>query len=73
VRLDVEAVCLSARKGELRILGKGWEGGKPRTVPVHPELRPVLQAWLDERSSWPGADTPALLLIGPHARRGRPG
>ena len=36
VRLDVDDVRLSARKGELRILGKGSDGGKLRTVPVHP-------------------------------------
>jgi site-specific recombinase XerD len=63
VRLDIDDVRLPARKGELRVLGKGADGGKPRTVPVHAELRPVLQAWLDERPSWPGAsDMPALLL-----------
>lgn len=63
VRLDVEDVRISARKGELRILGKGSDGGRPRTVPVHPGLRPALHAWLEERGSWPGAvDTPALLL-----------
>jgi site-specific recombinase XerD len=63
VRLDVDDVRLSARKGELRVLGKGSDGGKPRTVPVHTELRQVLQRWLDERRGWPGAgDTPALLL-----------
>jgi integrase/recombinase XerC len=63
VRLDVDDVRLSARKGELRVLGKGSDGGKPRTVPVHTALCPVVQAWLDERRSWSGAgDTPALLL-----------
>jgi hypothetical protein len=46
------------------MLGKGSDGGKPRTVPVHPELRPAHQARLaQERSSWPeAADTPALVL-----------
>jgi site-specific recombinase XerC len=43
VRLDVDDVRLSARKGELRVLGKGADGGKPRTVPVHAELRAALQ------------------------------
>jgi site-specific recombinase XerD len=63
VRLDVVDVRLSARRGELRVLGKGQDGGKPRTVPLHAELRTALQAWLEERSSWPAAgDTPALLL-----------
>jgi len=63
VALDVDDVRLSARRGELRVLGKGRDGGKQRTVPGHPELRPVLRAWLDARPVWPGAqDSPALLL-----------
>jgi site-specific recombinase XerD len=63
VRLEVDDVRLSARKGEIRVLGKGSDGGKPRTVPVHPELRPVLQAWLGQRSGWSAAtETPALVL-----------
>jgi site-specific recombinase XerD len=63
VRLDVDDVRLSARKGELRVLGKGSDGGKHRTLPVHAELCAALQAWLGERSSWPAAgDTAALLL-----------
>ena len=34
-----------------------------REVPVHPELRRDLGAWLDERADWPAALTnPALLL-----------
>ena len=53
VALDVDDVRLSARKGNLRVFGKG---GKPREVPVHPTLGGLLQAWLDERADWPGAD-----------------
>ena len=60
VALDVDDVRLSARKGTLRVRGKG---GKPRDLPVHAQLRAGLQAWLDERPGWPGAGTsPALLL-----------
>lgn len=59
VALDVDDVRLSARTGELVVFGKG---GKVRTVPLAPQLRPVLQAWLDERGSWPGAGTKALFL-----------
>ena len=63
VTLDVDDVGLSARHGEIRVLGKGRGGGKSRTVDVLPELRTVLRAWLDDRQRWPGADTsPALLL-----------
>ena len=59
VGLDVDDVRLSARKGILRILGKGE---KVREIPVHPDLRTALTDWLDERADWPGADTPALFL-----------
>jgi site-specific recombinase XerD len=60
VALDVDDVSLSARKGELRILGKGE---RAREVPLHPQLRTALAGWLEERPNWPGAEnTPALFL-----------
>jgi integrase/recombinase XerC len=59
VGLDVDDVRLSARKGILRILGKGE---KVREIPIHPDLRTALSGWIDERADWPGADTPALFL-----------
>jgi integrase/recombinase XerC len=60
VALDVDDVARSARKGVLRILGKGE---RVRQVPVHPQLHAVLNGWLAERVDWPGAsDTPALFL-----------
>ena len=49
--LDVADVRLSARKGELHLVGKGE---KSRTVPVHQKLREALAAWLAERPSKPG-------------------
>ena len=55
--LDVADVRLSARKGEIHLVGKGE---KSRTVPVHPVLREVLAAWLAERPAKPGADSAAL-------------
>jgi site-specific recombinase XerD len=55
--LDVAGVRLSARKGELHIVGKGE---KSRTVPVHQKLRGALATWLAERPSKPGADSAAL-------------
>jgi len=65
VALDTDDVRLSARKGNLRVRGKGTT---VRELPVHPQLRTDLQTWLDERPDWPGATTsPALLLN----RRGR--
>jgi len=65
VALDVDDVRLSARKGTLRVRGKG---GKPRDLPIRAQLRTDLQAWLGERPDSPGAGTsPALLLN----RRGR--
>ena len=55
--LDVADVRLSARKGELHLVGKGE---KSRTVPAHPKLREALAAWLAERPARPGAEMPAL-------------
>ena len=64
VGLDLDDVALSARKGTLRVRGKGRDGGKLRELPLtRPELRTALSAWLAERTRRPGADTtPALLL-----------
>jgi integrase/recombinase XerC len=60
VALDIDDIGISARKGTLRIYGKGE---RVREVPVHPQLRTTLAGWLDERPSWPGAgQTPALFL-----------
>ena len=59
VGLDVDDVQLSARKGILRILGKGE---KVREIPIHPDLRAALSDWIGERADWPGADTRALFL-----------
>ncbi|MER6511215.1 tyrosine-type recombinase/integrase [Nonomuraea sp. NPDC001636] len=53
VRLDVDDIQMSARKGRLRLYGKG---GKFREVDIHPKLRTELQLWLDERPNWPHAD-----------------
>lgn len=61
--LDVADVRLSARKGELHLVGKGE---KSRDVPVHARLREALAAWLAERPSRPGADSAALFT----SRRG---
>ena len=60
VALDIDDVARSARKGVLRILGKGE---RVRQVPIHPQLHAALNDWLAERADWPGAnDTPALFL-----------
>jgi integrase/recombinase XerD len=55
--LDVADVRLSARKGEIHLVGKGE---KSRIVPVHPKLRQALAAWLAERPAHRGADPAAL-------------
>ncbi len=52
VALDTGDVRLSARKGNLRVRGKGTT---VRDLPIHPQLRTDLQTWLDERPGWPGA------------------
>ena len=60
VALDVDDVARSARKGVLRIYGKGE---RVRKVPIHPQLHTALTGWLTERADWPGAnDSPALFL-----------
>jgi site-specific recombinase XerD len=59
--LDVTDVRLSARKGELHLVGKGE---KSRIVPVHPKLREALAAWLKDRPSRRGAESGALFLSG---------
>ncbi|MGH3195548.1 MAG: tyrosine-type recombinase/integrase [Streptosporangiaceae bacterium] len=56
---DVDDVRLSARKGVLRVYGKG---SKIREIPVCPPLRAALTQWLGERPGWPGAGGPALFL-----------
>lgn len=64
VGLDVADVSLSARKGRLRVRGKGRDGGKLRELPLtRPELRAALTAWVEQRPAWSGAGhSPALLL-----------
>jgi integrase/recombinase XerC len=64
VGLDLDDLALSARKGTLRVQGKGRDGGKLRELPLtRPELRAALTRWLDDRPTWPASDaSPALLL-----------
>ena len=54
--LDVDDVVMSARKGSIRVVGKGE---KTRTVPVHAKLREALATWLAER---PVSETTALFV-----------
>ncbi|GAA0838162.1 tyrosine-type recombinase/integrase [Streptosporangium amethystogenes subsp. fukuiense] len=69
VGLDLADVRLSARKGELRIRGKGRDGGKIRLLPVHPDLRQAIADWLASRADWKGADTHAALFLNHHGGR----
>ncbi|MBJ7593862.1 MAG: tyrosine-type recombinase/integrase, partial [Candidatus Dormibacteraeota bacterium] len=66
VRLDVDDVRLSARKGTLRLLGKG---GKVREVPVHAQLRTDLALWLEERPNWPNPDGTSALFLNQRGER----
>lgn len=54
--LDLDDITMSARKGSVRVIGKGE---KTRTVPIHPKLRDALTAWLAER---PAAEDQALFI-----------
>lgn len=61
VALDVEDVPLSARKG--KVLVRAGKGEDSREIPLlDPTARHALSAWKKDRTSWPGADTPALFL-----------
>ena len=62
VGLDLADIRLSACKGELRIRGKGRDGGKIRHLPVHPDLRQALTDWLQARIGWKGTDSAAVFL-----------
>ncbi|MGW0194789.1 tyrosine-type recombinase/integrase [Nonomuraea sp. NPDC003201] len=66
LRLDVDDIQVSARKGRLRLYGKS---GKFREVDIHPKLRTELQLWLDERPNWPRADDNRALFL--NAKGGR--
>ncbi|MGW8435186.1 tyrosine-type recombinase/integrase [Nocardiopsis sp. NPDC055879] len=54
VALDVADLRASARKGTVRVRGKGRLGGKDRTVPLHAEIRSSLELLLDDLGR-PGA------------------
>ena len=58
--LDVADVQLSARKGELHLVGKGE---KSRDVPVHVKLREALAEWLAERPSCPAPARPRAVPV----------
>jgi integrase/recombinase XerC len=61
VALDVEDLPLSARKG--KVLVRAGKGEDSREIPLlDPTARHALADWKKDRTSWPGADTPALFL-----------
>jgi len=47
VALDTADIRLSARRGSVRVRGKGRFGGKDRTVPLHAQARTTLEELLD--------------------------
>lgn len=64
--LDVEDVPMSARTGEVRLIGKGE---KLREVPLHKILRPYLAGWLEVRRHLPAAETTSALFLGTRGGR----
>jgi integrase/recombinase XerC len=64
--LDVEDVPMSARTGEVRIVGKG---DKLREVPLHRILRPYLAEWLEVRRHLAAAETTPALFLGARGDR----
>lgn len=61
VALDLDDLRMSTRKGNLRV--RHAADGTHRVIPMHPELRVALQAWLYERARLPNdPDSSALFL-----------
>lgn len=60
VGLDVDDIATSARKGLVTV--RRGKGDAQREVPLNPEARAAVDAWVSERRAWPGADTTALFL-----------
>lgn len=60
VGLDVDDVCQSARRALLVV--RAGKGDRYREVPLHTDLQAAINAWLNQRRGWPGADTQALFL-----------
>lgn len=48
VALDLADIRLFARKGSVRVRGKGRLGGRDRTVPLHAQACTTLEELLDE-------------------------
>lgn len=70
--LDVEDVPLTARGGQ--VIVRQGKGGKPRSVPVAPELRPVLERWRGRRLYAHGENSgPVPLFLGERGRLGTSG
>src|SRR5690625_486235 len=60
VGLNLTDVTLSARKGTLRVVGKG---SKVRHVPVSARLRELLQEWMSDRQHLSDSDLERALFI----------
>ncbi|WP_261575470.1 tyrosine-type recombinase/integrase [Frankia gtarii] len=62
VALDLVDIRLSSREGELIVAGKERDGGRQRTLPIHPGLHTVLALWLRHRTTVTGDDQAAVFL-----------
>lgn len=58
--LDTDDVLLTERSGRVEV--RYGKGGKPRQVPLSSQARDAVRAWLAQRATMKGADTPALFL-----------
>jgi len=58
--LDLGDVAVSARKGLVTV--RRGKGDRYRQIPLNPDARDAIDAWLNRRTSLPGSDSPALLL-----------
>lgn len=64
--LNVDDVATSARKGVLRVYGKG---GRVREQQLHSQLREALTTWTDTRAGWPGAVATRVLFLNRRGQR----
>lgn len=70
--LDIEDMPMTARAGQIEV--RAGKGGKPRSIPIASELRPVLDRWRAHRLHQHGdAPSPIPAWVGERGRLGTSG
>lgn len=62
VALDLPDVRLARTRSPLVVV-RSSQAGRDRTIPISADSRPVLRAWVRERSRWPGASAVAAVFL----------